>query len=181
MEGIEKIRKIFSLSREMTDEELEFIKSQPKEDTAEIILEHLEYPNQNVLVAAYHLPDKRYEDALLSYKPKEMYCNQPIYWMLTLGKIRSENAFEKILHFTETNLFHQAYIALSEIDPPRAFEHFEKYLDTHCRELERHESGLSTLVVMIKNNGTKELKKYDLSDPAKKKLVDKAIDESITW
>lgn len=177
MDDAERAREIFGLSRMMTEGELEFIKSCPPEEISDLILEGLAYPNLNVLVAADYVPDKRYEQQLLAYRPEEMQEDHAIHWMSILGKLGSGPAFERIVPYTETGLFHQAYLALAGIDAPRAFALFERFLDTRChlygteKDTRYFDSGCFTLTVLIDHHGPEEARKYNCSDPGKKRVV----------
>lgn len=181
MEDAERVREILGLSRMMTEGELEFIKSCSPEDTSDLILESLAYPNLNVLIAADYVPDKRYEQQLLAYRPEEMQEDHAIHWMSILGKLGSVPAFERIVPYTETGLFHQAYLALADIDTPRAFALFERFLDTHChvydtgKDTGYFDSGCFTLTALIDHHGPEEARKYNCSVPGKKRVVQAAL------
>lgn len=166
-------------SKHISQEQLDAILKSPHETAISAVLSCMDYPNLNALVAAYNIPDARYEEKLLSYTPADMQDLHAIYWMLTLGKIGSKRAFDKIQHYTETNLFHQAFISMAKIDLARTIALFEDFLDTRCmlydkkQETFRHDSGFNTLTRLFEHHpAAKELvKKYDLSKNEQKKML----------
>jgi len=178
------IADILDQSAPMSEEQLDEILNSPREDVVDAVLGSLAYPNLNALVAAYHVPHESYEAQLLEYSQDKMQDEHAIYWMAVLGKIRSEKAFDRIAEYTDTNLFHQAFIAMAELDLERATRRFEYFLDEHCSKYDksndtfRHDSGFNTLALLLELHlGARELvKAYDLSNEQKKKLVQDALD-----
>ena len=164
----------------LTDDSFE----QSKEEIINLINSNLDYPNLNALKFAEKIHDKRYEEKLLSYT--DMTDDQTIYWMFTLGEIKSEKGFEKIQNYTTTPLFHQAYLSMGKINLSMTITLFEEFLDSHCNlyieenETKNHDSGFNTLFMLMRSyDGDAEnlLKNYDLSNKIKKKLVTDALNK----
>ena len=181
----EKLTKIIGQSRHISQEELNMIINAPKESAVQAVLSCLEYPNLNALVAAYAVPDVRYEEKLLKYAPAEMQEVCVIYWMSVLGETGSKKAFDRIGQYTETNLFHQAFISLAKIDLTKAMVLFENFLGAHCLFYDRnnkafmHDSGFNTLIRLLESHPAARAlaQAYDLSkNEQKKRLVQDALD-----
>ncbi|MEM4263495.1 MAG: hypothetical protein QW666_01190 [Candidatus Woesearchaeota archaeon] len=179
-----KLIDLLNQSQQIKTEQLCEITAAPKDIAVSAICACLNYPNLNALLAAYNVPDARYEKKLLSYAPADMQDHHAIYWMLTLGKMHSKTAFDKIKHYTKTSLFHQAFISMAEIDLARTMVIFEDFLDKHCNRYDTsnttfwHDSGFNTLVLLLElyPSARDLIKKYDLSKhEKKKKLVQDAL------
>ena len=103
--------------------------------------------------------------------------------MLLLGKIKSEKGFDKIVPYTKTDLFHQAFVSLSMIDTKKTMNMFDKFLDDRSYQYMdpngtgKHESGYNTLICILEENkeASKYVKKYSFSSRSKKKLVEDAF------
>lgn len=181
---LKDIADMINQSTPLSEEQLEEILNSPRETVVDAVSGSLAYPNLNALVAAYHFPHESYEAQLLEYSQDDMQDEHAIYWMAVLGKIGSEKAFDRIAEYTETNLFHQAFMAMAEIDLEKTTMLFEDFLDKHCSKYEksnatfRHDSGFNTLALLCElYPAARELvKNYDLSNEHKKKLVQDALD-----
>lgn len=168
----------------LSEEQLLEIQNSSREEVIDAVLGSLAYPNLNALIAAYHVPHESYEAQLLNYQKEHMQDEHTIYWMLSLGKIGSEKAFDRIAQYTETNLFHQAFVSLAEIDLSRTMAVFEKFLDKNCTKYDKnnttfgHDSGFNTLTCLIKNYPAARdlVKNYNLSKNKQKKgLIQDAV------
>jgi hypothetical protein len=172
-------------STPLSEEQLEEILNSPRETVVDAVLGSIAYPNLNALIAAYHAPHESYEAQLLDYSEEEMQEEHAIYWMLTLGKMGSKKAFDRIAAYTDTGLFHQAFVSLAMIDIKKALPLLEKFIDKHCilyqsdcTPAPEADSGFDTLVTILDmDERAKELVyEFDLqSDFLKKKLVKDAL------
>ncbi|RLE46173.1 hypothetical protein DRJ25_04595 [Candidatus Woesearchaeota archaeon] len=187
---IEKITSLLNKKKPFTFEELEEILKnkdfkQKKDEITKIILENLGYPNINALRMAEQIPDKKYEDQLLSYNETEMTDPQKIYWMFALAEIKSEKGFERIKEYTKTNLFHQAFISMSKIDLEQTMKYFDKFLDERCEKYNpkkintRHESGYYTLLEIFNLHPDKKKEILDCIDTTNKDLKSGLIYDAV--
>lgn len=175
---------ILDQSTPLSEEQLEEILNSSREEVVDAVLGSLAYPNLNALIAAYHVPHESYESQLLEYSKENMQEEHAIYWMRILGKIGSEKAFDRIAEYAGTNLFHQAFVSMAEIDLAKTMRLFEDFLDKNCGKYGKsnvtfgHDSGFNTLALLLElHPGARELAKaYDLSNEYKKKLVQDALD-----
>lgn len=180
-----KLIGLLNQSQQISSEQLHEVTTAPRGTAVSAILACLDYPNLNALIAAYNIPDARYEEQLLSYAPADMQDLHAIYWMLTLGRVHSKKAFDKIQYYTKTGLFHQAFISMAEIDTARTMVLFEGFLDKHgdkyadkSNTTYGHDSGFNTLVLLLEQHPSARdfVKKYDLAKhEQKKKLVQDAL------
>ncbi|MBD3304005.1 hypothetical protein GF343_02585 [Candidatus Woesearchaeota archaeon] len=175
---------LLNQSTPLSEEQLEEILTSPRETVVDAVSGSLAYPNLNALIAAYHVPHESYEAPLLEYSEKDMQEEHAIYWMLSLGKIGSAKAFDRIAEYTETALFHQAFVSMAEIDLAKTMGLFEDFLDKNCSKYEKsnvtfkHDSGFNTLALLVELHPEARglAKAYDLSNENKKKLVQDALD-----
>jgi len=182
----DKVSEMMNRNSAVSLEEIDEVLKDPSLDEEidgiiDCVLQGLEYPNLNALNFVYHFPLKSFEEKLLSYKPEEMYNDHASTWMLALGKMHSEKAFERIIPYTETRHSHQAFISLARINPAKTAPIFEKYMDARQHLYEAKKSandGFQTFFMMLEDyEGSPEefVKDYDLSNNAKNKFVAGAI------
>lgn len=178
----DKVSEMMSRSFAVSFEEINNVLKDPSlgeeiDKIIDCILQGLEYPNLNALNFVYHFPLKSFEEKLLSYKQEEMCEDHARTWILALGKMHSEKAFERILPYTETNLSHQAFISLARINPAKTAPIFERYMNARPHLYEAKKSAndfFQTLFFMLEDyEGNPEdfIKAYDLSDESKRKFI----------
>ena len=181
-----KLIETLNQSQHISNEQLHEVRTASHDTAVSAILACLDYPNLNALIAAYNVPDARYEEKLLSYSPEDMHDElHAEYWMLTLGRMQSKKAFDKIQHYVKnTNLSHMAFMSLAKIDLARTIALFEGFLDEHCNMYDKnnvtyaHDSGFNTLLALFERYpaAKKLVKKYDFSkNEQKKQLVQDAL------
>ena len=167
------------------DEYLDQLDSIDRESEIELkeeILKKLGDIDTKALMIGYFLPDTRYEKALLDYNEAELDSTQIIHWMLLLGKISSKNAFDRIRPYTETGFFHQAFIAMANINIENTMGLFDKFLTEHAgiystkEGTYKHDSGYNTLICLLEDhNEAAEFAKGFSAEGAKKNLIDDAL------
>lgn len=155
------------------------------EDIAAEVEKKLEIPNLNFLKLAEAVPDKRYEPKLLSYDEGNLTEEQQIYWLLTLGRINSNAGYMRIAQFVSKSLFHQAFVALSQINLFDAMKLLDMFMSKRVTELDPgsdtydHDSGYNALLYILEDNpGAAEIASlFDMADDKKKDIVMKALKE----
>ncbi len=186
----DKVDELINRNYQVAPEEIDAITGSPsfkscKEKIIGAILQGLSYPNLNALLFAEQIPDKTYEEPLLSYG--RMTDHQAIYWMFVLGEINSAGGFERIRQYTETSLFHQAFLSMAKINLPETMHLLETFIDRHCayyvktNETFRHDSGFNTLarILEVHKDAAELAASYDLSkSELKRALVEAAIKEN---
>ncbi len=189
MDLLEEIDILLRSSSEISSQELEAILQHPdfsscKTALTECINAHLDYPQLNALKAAAAMSDQQYEPQLLSFQPEELTSDQAVYWMLALGEIGSERGFHKIVPYTKTELFHQAFISLAKINPLKAMVLFDNFLNQNYliyqqqeNPTHKHDSGFNTLVSILASYPCPEelVTSLHTYNPQKKKLIDDAL------
>jgi hypothetical protein len=183
----DKVDELINRNYQVTIEELDEITRNPsfercREKIIGTILQGLSYPNLNALILAERIPDKIYEEILLSYE--HMTDRQAVYWIFALGEIKSAKGFERMKQYTETSLFHQAFLSMAKINLSETMHLLETFINGHCtyyteaNETFRHDSGFNTLARVLEDHkeAAEFVARYDLpKSELKRKLVEDAL------